>query len=321
MADKAKIAILISGRGSNMAAMVYAAKSSDCPFEIVLVASNDPNASGLQLAKAEGVKTFSHPHQGLTRVAHDAIMNDAIVAAGAEYVVLAGYMRILSDGFVRKWTDHMLNIHPSLLPKYKGLDTYQRAIDAGDKVAGCSVHLVTPELDDGPVLAQTEVAILPDDDADRLARRILIAEHQLYPATVAKYVNREADPDWILDQVRERALALAETHERASFGAPGWRVGSQKSGKYFAYFAQSHHGEASIALLVKTAGMDEQAALIEADPDLYYAPKFYGKSGWIAIRLDTGRTDWDHITSRLYSSWCHVAPKRLTKIIAIADQF
>ncbi|WP_089132842.1 phosphoribosylglycinamide formyltransferase [Sphingorhabdus sp. SMR4y] len=321
MAEKAKLAILISGRGSNMAALLYAAKSPDCPYEITLVASNDPGAPGLKLAEAESIPTFAHPHKGLAREAHDAIIHDAVIRSGAQYVVLAGYMRILSDDFVRKWMDHMLNIHPSLLPKYKGLDTYQRAIDAGDKVAGCSVHLVTPELDDGPVLAQTEVAILADDDADRLASRILIAEHQLYPATVAKYVTRQADPDWILAQVRERALALEETHERASFGAPGWRVGSEKSGKYFAYFAQSHHGEASIALLVKTTSLDEQSALLEAEPDLYYLPKFYGKSGWIAIRLDTGRTDWDHIASRLYSSWCQVAPKRLTKMIAIAEQF
>ena len=321
MAEKAKIAVLISGRGSNMAALVYAAKSSDCPYEIVLVASNDPDAPGLSLAQAEGLTTFAHPHKGLSREAHDAIMHDALVQSGADYVVLAGYMRILSDGFVRKWADHMLNIHPSLLPKYKGLDTYQRAIDAKDRVAGCSVHLVTAELDDGPVLAQTEVAILPDDDADRLASRILIAEHQLYPATLAKYVTREADPDWILAQVRKRALALEETHERPSFGAPGWRVGSDTTGKYFAYFAQSHHGEASIALLVKTTGLDEQAALIDADPDLYYAPKFYGKSGWIAIRLDRGDTDWEHIAEHLYRSWCQVAPKRLSKMLEIADQF
>jgi len=319
MDEKAKIAILISGRESNMAAMVYAAKSSDCPFEIVLVASNDPDASGLQLAEAEGVPTFSHPHRGLKRNDHDAVMHEAVVAAGAEYIVLAGYMRILSDGFVRKWADNMLNIHPSLLPKYKGRDTYQRSRDAGDKCAGCSVHLVTPELDDGPVLAQTEVAILPDDDAERLAGRILIAEHQLYPATVAKYVTREADPDWILAQVRERALALAETHERASFGAPGWRVGSEKNGKYFAYLARSHFGEADIAVLVKTAGLDEQAALIEAEPELHYTPKFYGKAGWIASRLDTGRTDWDNSESRLYSRWCQVGPKRPTKMSARAD--
>ncbi|WP_417609565.1 phosphoribosylglycinamide formyltransferase [Parasphingorhabdus sp.] len=321
MAEKAKIAVLISGRGSNMAALLYAAKSSDCPYEIVLVASNDPEAPGLTLAQAEGVPTFSHPHKGLARAAHDEIMHEAIADSGAEYVVLAGYMRILSDGFVRKWADHMLNIHPSLLPKYKGLDTYQRAIDAGDRIAGCSVHLVTAELDDGPVLAQTEVAILPDDDADRLASRILIAEHQLYPAAVAKYVTREADPEWILTQIRKRALALPETHERPSFGAPGWRVGSEKTGKYFAYFARSHHGEANIALLVKTTGLDEQAALLEADPDLYYAPKFYGKSGWIAIRLDQGKTDWDHIAEQLYKSWSLVAPKRLTKMIRIANEF
>ncbi|WP_417621379.1 phosphoribosylglycinamide formyltransferase [Parasphingorhabdus sp.] len=321
MAEKARVAILISGRGSNMAALVYAAKAGDCPYEIVLVASNDPAAPGLALAEAEAIATCAHPHKGLTREAHDQIMHDAIVRSGAEYVVLAGYMRILSDGFVQKWADRMVNIHPSLLPKYKGLDTYQRALDAGDRVAGCSVHLVTPQLDDGPILAQTEVAILPGDDADSLASRILIAEHQLYPATLARYVTREADPEWILDQVRKRALALEETHERESFGSPGWRVGSEKTGKYFAYFTQKLHGEASVGLLVKTSGLDEQAALIDADPELYYAPKFYGKSGWIAIRLDLGRTDWDHIADWLAKSWRLVAPKRLTRMIDIADQF
>lgn len=321
MAEKAKIAILISGRGSNMAALIYAAKSHDCPYEIVLVACNDCDASGLKLAEAEAITTFAHSHKSMSREDFDDVMHDAITRSGAEYVVLAGYMRILSDGFVRKWANHMLNIHPSLLPKYKGLDTYQRAIDAGDKVAGCSVHLVTAELDDGPVLAQTEVAILPDDNAERLARRILIAEHQLYPATLAKYVSREADPDWILEQVRERALALAETHERESFGSPGWRAGSEKTGKYFAYFTQKLHGEASVGLLVKTSGLDEQAALVDADPELYYIPKFFGKSGWIAVRLNIGRTDWDHVSDWLYKSWRMVAPKRLTKMIDIADQF
>ena len=321
MAEKAKIAILISGRGSNMAALIYAAKAEDCPYEVVLVASNDPNARGLELAEAEGVETYTHPHKGLSREEHDAIMHDAITKSGADYVVLAGYMRILSDEFVSKWSEHMLNIHPSLLPKYKGLDTYQRAIDAGDSHAGCSVHLVTPELDDGPVLAQTKVAILPDDDADRLASRILIAEHQLYPNSLAKYVTREADPDWILEQVRQRALALEETHERASFGSPGWRVGSEKTGKYFAYFTHRFHGEAGIGMLVKTTGLDEQAALLDADPELYYSPKFYGKSGWIAIRLDLGRTDWDHIADWLRKSWRMVAPKRLVKLQDIADEF
>jgi len=318
---KTPIAILISGRGSNMGALIYAAKAEDCPYEVALVASNDPDARGLQLAEAENIPIFSHPHKGLSREDHDQIMHDAIKKSAAEYVVLAGYMRILSDDFVSKWTDRMLNIHPSLLPKYKGLDTYQRAIDADDDFAGCSVHLVTPELDDGPVLAQTEVAILPDDDADRLASRILIAEHQLYPNTLANYVTREEDPEWILEQVRQRALALEETHERDSFGSPGWRVGSEKTGKYFAYFTQRLHGEASVGLLVKTSGMDEQNALLEADPELFYLPKFYGKGGWIAIRLDIGRTDWGYISDWLQKSWRMVAPKRLVKLQDIADEF
>jgi len=312
---------MISGRGSNMGALIYAAKDENCPYEIALVASNNPVARGLQLAEAEGIPTFSHPHKDLSREEHDQIMHDAITKSSAEYIVLAGYMRILSDEFVSKWSDHMLNIHPSLLPKYKGLDTYTRAIEAGDKYAGCSVHLVTPELDDGPVLAQTEVAILPDDDADRLASRILIAEHQLYPNTLAKYVTREEDPTWILEQVRQRALALEETHERDSFGSPGWRVGSEKTGKYFAYLTQRLHGEASVGLLVKTSGIDEQSALLEADPKLFYLPKFYGKGGWIAIRLDLGRTDWEYIADWLRKSWRMVAPKRLVKLHDIADEF
>ncbi len=321
MPEIAKVAVLISGRGSNMAALLYAAKAENCPFEVVLVASNDPQAPGLKLAEAEGIDTFAHPHKGLSRNEHDQIMHEAIVAAGADHVALAGYMRILSDEFVRQWQDHMLNIHPSLLPKYKGLDTYQRALDAGDSHAGCSVHLVTPELDDGPVLAQTEVAILPGDTADVLADRVLIAEHQLYATTLAKYVAREADPDWILEQVRTRALALEETHERPSFGTPGWRVGSEKTGKYFAYFSRRHFGETGTSVFVKTSGLDEQSALLDADPDLYFTPKFYGKSGWIAIRLDTGHTDWDHVGDWLEKSWRMVAPKRLTKMMDIAAEF
>lgn len=321
MSERVKIAVLISGRGSNMAALLYAAKAENCPYDVVLVASNDPDAPGLILAEAEGIPTFAHPHKGLSREEHDEIMHDAIVQAETDYVVLAGYMRILSDDFVCRWQDHMLNIHPSLLPKYKGLNTYQRALDAGDSHAGCSVHLVTPELDDGPVLAQTEVAILPGDTAEILADRVLVAEHQLYPSTLAKYVMREADPDWILDQVRDRALALEETHERPSFGTPGWRVGSEKTGKYFAYFSRRHFGETGTSIFVKTSGLDEQAALMDADPDLYFAPKFYEKSGWIAIRLDTGRTDWDHIADWLQKSWRMVAPKRLTKMMDIAEEF
>lgn len=321
MLDRAKVAVLISGRGSNMAALLYAAKADDCPYEVVLVASNDRQAPGLILAEAEGIATFAHSHKGLSREAHDQIMHEAVVAAGTDYIALAGYMRILSDDFVRQWRERMLNIHPSLLPKYKGLNTYQRALDAGDTHAGCSVHLVTPELDDGPVLARTEVAILSGDTADILADRVLIAEHQIYSATLSQYITREEDPDWILAQVRALALNLEETYERPSFGTPGWRVGSEKTGKYFAYFSRRHFGETGISIFVKTSGLDEQSALLDADPELYFAPKFYGKSGWIAIRLDTGRTDWQHIADWMRKSWTIVAPKRLTKLMSIAEEF
>ena len=315
MAKRARVAILISGRGSNMAALLYAAKREDCPYEVVLVASNDPGARGLAVAAAECIPTFSHSHKGMEREAFDAIMHDALREADADYVVLAGYMRILSAEFVEKWDGRMLNIHPSLLPKYKGLDTYQRAIDAGDTVSGCSVHLVTPTLDDGPVLGQTEVAILPDDTPDKLATRIRIAEHQLYVRVLENLVSRELDPEWLVGKVNQLALELPQTHAKTSHGSPGWRVGTEKSGKFFAYVSIHHHGEDAVALLVKTSGTDEQAALMEAEPDIYYRPAYYGASGWIAIRLDTGAVDWDHIASWLRKSWSFVAPKKLQPLV------
>lgn len=188
---KARLAVLISGTGTNMAALVYAAKAKDCPYEVVLVASNNAGAPGLRLAEAEGIATFAHSHHDMLRAEHDAMMHEALVVAGADYVALAGYMRILTAEFVAKWNGRMANIHPSLLPKYRGLHTHQRALDAGDSHSGCSVHLVTPELDDGPVLGQTAVAILPGDTADTLAARVLIAEHQLYPRCLARLVRGE----------------------------------------------------------------------------------------------------------------------------------
>ena len=173
--------MLISGSGTNMAALLYASRAADCPYEVVLVASNHPEAAGLQLAAAEGVATFALAHQGMSRADHDAAMDAAIRASGAGYVALAGYMRILTEEFVRGWEGRMVNIHPSLLPRYKGLHTHARAIAAGDAHGGCSVHLVTMELDDGPVLGQIPVVILPGDSAETLAARVLFAEHQLYP--------------------------------------------------------------------------------------------------------------------------------------------
>ncbi|MFO6429078.1 phosphoribosylglycinamide formyltransferase [Erythrobacter sp. W302b] len=321
MTIKSRIAVLISGAGTNMAALVYASRIGDCPYEIVLVASNDPAAPGLALAAAEGIATFAHPHKGMTREAHDAAMEAAVRQAGADTIVLAGYMRILSDGFVERWQGRMLNIHPSLLPLYKGLDTHARAIAAGDSHGGASVHLVTPELDAGEVLAQVRVPIVAGDTAESLAERVKLAEHQLYPRAVADYVSRWRNPAWLLERLRERALALPETSEQESFGSAGFRVGEGKSGKYFAYFSDRPHGHERIALLVKTSGMDELHTLVEDQPETYFKPAFYGASGWVGIILDRPDLDWGDVDAWLQRSWRSVAPKRLTRMLDIADEF
>jgi phosphoribosylglycinamide formyltransferase-1 len=321
LAEKARIAVLISGAGTNLAALLYASRMADAPYEVVLVASNDAAAPGLALATLEGVPTFAHPHKGMTREAHDAAMEAAVLASGADHIVLAGYMRILSDGFVQRWAGRMLNIHPSLLPKYKGLDTFARAIAAGDSHAGASVHLVTPDLDSGEVLAQARVAIAPDDTPATLAERVRFAEHQLYPRAVADYVSRWRNPAWLSAQVRARALALPETSEQDSFGSAGFRVGTGKSGKYFAYFSDRPHGHERIALLVKTSGMDELHALVEDQPETYFRPAFYGASGWVGLVLDRPDLDWGDVDAWLQRSWRSVASKRLTRMMDIADTF
>lgn len=316
--NKARVAILISGRGSNMMALLYASRLPDSPYEVVLVASNNPEAPGLALAAAEGVPTFAHSHKGIDRATFDAIIDAQLHAANAEYVALAGYMRILSTGFVAGWEGRMLNIHPSLLPKYKGLDTHSRAIAAGDSHAGCSVHLVTAELDDGPVLGQVAVRIAPGETPDSLASRIVFAEHQLYPKVLGDFVQRESNPEWLLAKVREIALALPEAAEKASHGSPGFFV---TGGKFFAYFSYNHHHDGITGLLVKTSGVEEQAMLIERDPDAYYRPAYLGPSGWIGITLDRGGNDWEHIAGWLQKSWRLSAPKRLTKMLDVADEF
>ena len=314
---KAPVAVLISGSGTNMAALLYASRADDCPYEIVLVASNNPDAAGLTLAKAEGVATFAHPHKGLTREAHDAIMHDAIIAAKADTVALAGYMRILSPEFVGKWTGRMLNIHPSLLPLYKGRHTHDRAIAASDSHGGCSVHLVTTELDDGPILGQTPVAILPSDTAETLAARVLIAEHQLYSRTLADYVSRASSPDFLIAQVRDRAMALPEADEVTSHGMPCFGI---IKGKKFAYVSSDHHGDGKVALLAKISGVEEQAMLIDSDEERYYRPPYFGDS-WVGIRLDLGDTDWDHIGEWLAKSWRAVAPRKLAAMMDLVGDF
>ncbi|MBR2174416.1 phosphoribosylglycinamide formyltransferase [Sphingopyxis sp.] len=314
---KARVAVLISGAGTNMAALLYAAKAADCPFELVFVGSNDPDAPGLAIAEAEGIATWGVSHKGMNRDAFDTLVDEQLRGAGAEFVALAGYMRILSDDFVARWAGKMINIHPSLLPLYKGLNTHQQAIDAGDKFGGCSVHVVTPGVDEGPVLAQTPVAILPGDGVETLARRVQFAEHQLYPATLAAFVTRERSPDYLRGRVRELAMALPEADEVVSHGMPCFGI---VKGKKFAYFTEDHHADGKIAILVKISGGDEQAALIELDEDRYYRPAYFG-DGWIGIRLDLGDTDWDAIGEWLRKSWLSVAPKKLAGLMGVADEF
>ncbi|TDW68314.1 phosphoribosylglycinamide formyltransferase-1 [Novosphingobium sp. PhB55] len=317
MPEKAKVAVLISGSGTNMAALLYASRAEDCPYEIVLVASNRPDAGGLALAAAEGVATFALSHKGLGRDEHDAAMDAAIRESGAQWVALAGYMRILTEGFVGRWSGRMVNIHPSLLPKYTGLHTHQRAIEAGDSHGGVSVHLVIPELDEGPILGQIPVAIVPGDTAEALASRVLIAEHQLYSRCLAALVVRESSPEWLLERIRERAMALPEADEIQSHGMPCFGV---IKGKKFAYFTSNHHADGRTGLLVKISGPDEQAMLIEGDEDRYFRPAYFG-GGWIGIRLDLGQNDWDAIGGWLARSWRAIAPKKLTTLIDAADQF
>lgn len=311
MTTRAKVAVFISGSGTNMAALLYASRLPECPFEIVVVLSNNPEAGGLKLAAAEGVPTFVLPHKGVPRDEHDAAMEAAVRRAGAQWIALAGYMRILTPEFVARWEGRMVNIHPSLLPKYTGLHTHERAIAAGDSHAGCTVHLVTADLDEGPVLGQIPVAILPGDTPDSLAARVLFAEHQLYARCLAQLVTRETDPAWLTAQVRERAMQLPEAEESLSHSMACFGI---IKGKKFAYVPSHHHADGRTALLVKISGVDEQEQLIESDPDRFFRPAYFG-DGWIGIRLDLGDVDWDDIAEWLRRSWLAVAPRKLAAMM------
>jgi len=184
---KTRVAVLISGTGSNMAALIDAGQAPDSPFEVVLVLSNIPDAGGLAVAAGKGVAALALDHRrfGKYRPAHEAVLDALLTRHGVQIVALAGYMRLLTPWLVGRWAGRMLNIHPSLLPKYPGLDTHARAIAAGDAEAGCTVHLVTEGVDEGPILAQARVPVRPGDTAQTLARRVLVAEHALYPAALA----------------------------------------------------------------------------------------------------------------------------------------
>ena len=188
MDDRVRVAALISGRGSNMAALAeYRRKDAGRAYELALVVSNVPEARGLVLARRFGIKTWTRSHKGMEREEFDRLVDSELRRHDIEVVALAGYMRLLSPWFIQQWPGRILNIHPSLLPLYKGLDTHRRALIAGDEYAGCSVHLVTEELDSGRVLAQARVRIQARDDPESLAERVLDAEHELYPRALDEF--------------------------------------------------------------------------------------------------------------------------------------
>ena len=187
---KKRIAVLISGHGSNLQALIDACAAPDFPAEIVLVLSNKADAYGLVRAQNAGLKTAMISHKDFSaREEFDAHMDRLLQSHGVELICLAGFMRVLTDGFVKKWQGKMINIHPSLLPSYKGLHTHKRAIDAGEKEAGCSVHWVTAEVDGGEIILQANVPILAGDTPETLAARVLEQEHKIYPAALKKIIQ------------------------------------------------------------------------------------------------------------------------------------
>lgn len=188
MSRKTKAAIFISGRGSNMMALVEAAKAPDFPAKFGLVVSNDPAAKGLEWAAAQGIATLAVDHKPFRgdREAHERAIDAGLRSHGVEFICLAGYMRILTPWLVGQWTGRMINIHPALLPDFKGLHTHDRAMEAGVAEHGATVHWVSPGVDEGETILQARVPVLPGDTADTLAARVLEQEHKLYPAAVRK---------------------------------------------------------------------------------------------------------------------------------------
>lgn len=189
--SRARVGVMISGRGSNMQALVRAAADPAYPAEIALVFANDPEAGGLAFARYNGVAAHAIDHRpfGRDREAHERLIDAAMRDAGVELIACAGYMRILTPFLTGGWAGRIINIHPSLLPLFPGLHTHRRALDAGMKLHGCTVHELTHEVDCGPIIGQAAVPVLPGDDEDSLSARVLRAEHRLYPACLAAFVS------------------------------------------------------------------------------------------------------------------------------------
>ena len=209
MADKLRVAVLISGRGSNLQALLDACVAPDFPAEIRLVISNVAGVYGLERAAAAGVATRIIDHRGFaSRPAFDAALDAALRDVDAELVCLAGFMRLLTPWFAEQWRDRLINIHPALLPSFKGLHTHRRALETGVKLHGCTVHFVTPELDDGPIIVQAAVPVLPNDDEDSLAARVLAAEHRIYPLALKLIGERRVTIDGRVVRLRDAATPL-----------------------------------------------------------------------------------------------------------------
>ena len=190
MADRARVGVLLSGRGTNMIALSEYKRREARSYDIVFIGSNVPEARGLVVARRLGIPSWTKSHKGMERAEFDRLLDAELRRHDVEVVALAGYMRLLSPEFIRNWEGRILNIHPSLLPAYKGIDTHARALAAGDEWAGCSVHVVTEELDAGEVLAQAKVRIRPRDTAETLAARVLEEEHKLYPQALDQFCAR-----------------------------------------------------------------------------------------------------------------------------------
>jgi len=191
---KTRVAVLISGSGTNMASLIAAGQAADAPYEVVVVVSNIADVAGLEKARAAEVEALTVEHKafGKDREAHERAIDALLVERDVEVIALAGYMRLLTPWLVQKWAGRMLNIHPSLLPLYPGLNTHARAIEAGALEAGCTVHIVTEGVDEGPILGQARVPVLPGDTPETLAERVKIAEHSLYPQTLTAFVARQS---------------------------------------------------------------------------------------------------------------------------------
>ena len=289
-----------------MAALIYAGRAEGCGFEVALVTGDRPAAPALALAEAEGVAALPLDAKKLG-ASYWTALQSALEEYAVDVIALAGFMRILPAEFVERWQGRIVNIHPSLLPKHRGLRTHEAVLSAGETVTGATVHEVTAQLDDGPILGQVQVAVMPGDTADSLAERVLIAEHQLYPRILAEFVGRERSPDWLLGRIRALASMSPEVEEKQSHGSPAFFV---KGGKVFAYFSANHHGDGRTAVLAKVSGLDEQQMLIEQDDERYFRPAYFGDN-WVGIRVDLPGTDWDSIADRLDQSWAMAAPRRL----------